>query len=148
MYTIETTSNANEVLSQLIKIEPNVRQAVIDSVNYTAELAISVETAKLWGHNKVGKLAQIRTGEMSQTIVPIKPYLVIQEKGRGTVYPVVKKALWWEGLPHPIPSAGPVKADPFVKPAYEKAMVMFPIIMQAKVNKALQGSSLSYSSFF
>lgn len=34
-------------------------------------------------------------------------YPLVLEIGRGPVFPKERKALWWEGLPHPIPSAGP-----------------------------------------
>ena len=34
-------------------------------------------------------------------------YPLVLEKGRGPVFPKERKALWWEGLPHPVPSAGP-----------------------------------------
>ena len=34
-------------------------------------------------------------------------------KGRGWVFPVKKKALWWPGLPHPVAYARPSKPNPF-----------------------------------
>ena len=34
-------------------------------------------------------------------------YPIVLEKGRGPVFPKNRKALWWEGLPHPVKSAGP-----------------------------------------
>jgi hypothetical protein len=34
--------------------------------------------------------------------------------GRGPIYPVNAKALWWPGLPHPVKSAGPAEGQPFV----------------------------------
>jgi len=43
-------------------------------------------------------------------------------KGRGWVFPVKKKALWWPGLPHPVAYARPSKANPFMMRAKDKAM--------------------------
>jgi hypothetical protein len=41
-------------------------------------------------------------------------YPLVLEKGRGPVFPKERKALWWEGLPHPVPSAGPFKGYQFM----------------------------------
>ena len=138
---IEVTSNEAEVLAQLRKIEPNVRQAVIRSVNDTALAVQNVEREKVRVDTGRGRdtIARFATGEMSQIVVPTQPYLITQEKGRSEVYPVVKKALWWPGLPHPIPMAKKVKADPFVRPAYEAGLLVFFTTMNNYVHEALTG---------
>ena len=41
--------------------------------------------------------------------------------GRGPVYPVNKKALWWPGLPHPVKYAGPSTPNDFVSPVIDQA---------------------------
>lgn len=42
-------------------------------------------------------------------------------KGRGEVRPKVKRALYWEGLSHPVKRAGPSKANDFVSPVLDNA---------------------------
>ena len=42
-------------------------------------------------------------------------YPLVLEEGRGPVLPVERKALWWEGLPHPIPRAGPFEGYHFME---------------------------------
>lgn len=42
-------------------------------------------------------------------------YAYYVENGRGPVYPVVKKALYWPELSHPVMRAGPAQANLFVE---------------------------------
>lgn len=54
-----------------------------------------------------------------QTTQPQKLEYVV--KGRGEVRPKVKRALYWEGLSHPVRRAGPTKANDFVSPVVDNA---------------------------
>ena len=44
--------------------------------------------------------------------------------GRGEVLPVVKKALFWPGLDHPVRRAGPSQPNDFVSPIVDSAAEM------------------------
>jgi len=48
------------------------------------------------------------------TTQPAKLRYVVE--GRGWVYPVNKRALYWDGLPHPVPYAKPSQANDFISP--------------------------------
>jgi hypothetical protein len=54
-----------------------------------------------------------------KTKQPQKLEYVVQ--GRGEVRPVVKKALFWKGLKHPVKRAGPSKANDIVTPVLQGA---------------------------
>lgn len=51
------------------------------------------------------------------TITTTQPTkLKFVREGRGDVYPVKAKALYWQGLDHPVKHAGPSQANDFVTP--------------------------------
>ena|SRR5579885_2322749 len=51
------------------------------------------------------------------TITTTQPTkLKFVREGRGDVYPVRAKALYWQGLEHPVKHAGPSEANDFVTP--------------------------------
>jgi hypothetical protein len=54
-----------------------------------------------------------------RTWQPAKLKLVVE--GRGEVLPKAKKALYWQGLPHPVRRAGPAAANDFVSPVLAEA---------------------------
>lgn len=54
-----------------------------------------------------------------KTTQPTKLKFVVE--GRGEVRPVNKKALYWQGLPHPVKRAGPMAANDFVSPVLAEA---------------------------
>jgi hypothetical protein len=130
-YNLIYSSNSAEVKAELMGVEPQVKQAIIQGVDDTARQVEMAEKSKVRkkSHNLMNSIVRLRTGEMSQTVMPTKPYAEVIEKGRGAVYPVLKKALWWPGLAHPIPMAKAFKGDPFVRPAFELAtMTLYPNI--------------------
>ena len=130
-YNLIYSSNSAEVKAQLMEKQPQVKQAIIQGVDETARQVELAEKSKVRkkSYRLMNSIVRLKTGEMSQTIMPTKPYAEIIEKGRGVVLPVLKKALWWPGLPHPVLKAGPFKGDPFVRPAYELAtMTLYPNI--------------------
>lgn len=56
--------------------------------------------------------------------------------GRGEVLPVVKKALMWPGLPHPVKRAGPSQANDFVTPvldSFDVAEALQPVVDEIAV---------------
>ena len=55
-----------------------------------------------------------RTGATTWFIGSTNDHAYYVENGRGPVYPVVKKALYWPELSHPVKRAGPAKANDFV----------------------------------
>lgn len=55
-----------------------------------------------------------RTGATTWFIGTDLEHAYYVENGRGPVYPVRKKALYWPELPHPVGKAGPAKANDFV----------------------------------
>lgn len=57
--------------------------------------------------------------------------------GRGPVYPVNKKALWWPGLPHPIKYAGPSQANDFVAPVMDQVPDIATVAFEEAVNTVL-----------
>lgn len=54
--------------------------------------------------------------------VPFGQVLHWLENGRGPVYPQRKAALMWEGLSHPVRSAGSARGAPFADAAFERAV--------------------------
>lgn len=48
------------------------------------------------------------------------PYAKFADQGRKEVRPVVKQALWWTDLPHPVPYAKPFAGHHFVDEAVAK----------------------------
>ena len=130
-YNLIWSSNSAEVKAQLMETQPRVKQAIIQGVDDTARQVELAEKSKVRkkSYRLMNSITRLRTGEMSQTIMPTKPYAEVIENGRKGFGPVLAKALWWPGLPHPVMRVGPFKGDPFVRPAYELAtMTLYPNI--------------------
>ena len=140
-FTISMTSNEQELLGKTGAKKTRVRTAIDQAVEYTAMFIQHDEKANVRVDTGAGKrsIIRVKEGEMSQTIFPTAPYLITQEKGRGLVYPIKKHALWWEGLIHPVDVAGPVKAKPFVRPAYIKGNLVFHTLIKVKIDSAMKG---------
>lgn len=69
------------------------------------------------------------------TTQPTKLKYVVE--GRGPVYPVKAKALYWAGLDHPVKSAGPSQPNDFVTPVLEEAVNVAEDIISASVAEAI-----------
>lgn len=59
------------------------------------------------------------TGELTNTVEYL-PYVIF---GRGWVFPVEKKALYWEELDHPVAYARPAEANDYLSVAVEAVPV-------------------------
>jgi hypothetical protein len=59
--------------------------------------------------------------------------------GRGPVYPVNKKALFWPGLAHPVKYAGPSQPNEFVEPVISQAPDFAIAAFEEAVNAVLEG---------
>jgi hypothetical protein len=56
-------------------------------------------------------------------------------EGRGWVFPVVRLALFWEGLPHPVKSARPSQPNDFVNPIIDSVSEIVEPEVQALVDE-------------
>lgn len=61
-----------------------------------------------------GSIHSERTGATTWFIGTDLEHAYYVENGRGPVYPVRKKALYWPELAHPVKRAGPAAANDFV----------------------------------
>src|SRR5690606_17717778 len=66
--------------------------------------------------NLAGSHLKYRRGPLEAVVsvdMTRAPYALYVHEGRGPVFPVRKRALWWDELEHPVASAGPAKAQPW-----------------------------------
>ena len=81
-------------------------------------VAEGVEIMKAEAPVKTGALRRSihseRTGATTWFIGTDIEHAYYVENGRGPVFPVVKKALYWPELGHPVAKAGPAPANDFV----------------------------------
>ncbi len=148
------TSQLDLLRARLILTAERIPQAVQDSLaslsdEILAELADACPKGSGDGPNPPGDsdgpLAESFEASLSvqgmgaklrvTTTQPTKLRYV--REGRGPVYPVRAKALYWQGLDHPVKSAGPAAANDFVTPIVEEAGAMATEFISEGVREAL-----------
>jgi len=70
-----------------------------------------------------------------RTTQPTKLGYVVN--GRGWVYPVSKKALFWQGLPHPVKSARPSQPNDFITPELPAIIDRAVLRIEAAIKEAM-----------
>ncbi len=92
------------------------------------------------GHLADSFISEVSSQGVGATLVitttqPTKLRYVVE--GRGDVYPVRAKALYWAGLDHPVKRAGPSEPNDFVTPVIEEGMAMADEILAENILECL-----------
>lgn len=148
--SMRITINANglQVLRErLIRAQDAVMPAVVDAITETGNtikeglshaaprgLSSADEAAQPIEGDIPGRLGESFAFEVEADAVMVHGTVSTNQPqklafvvgGRGPIYPVNKRALYWQGLDHPVRSARASQANDFVSPVVDAAMAAIP----------------------
>lgn len=109
------------LMSKADEVDDKVREALTGVLEELKDVLVSISPVKTGGLvSSYYYEVQGSTGFVSN----LADYLHFVIKGRGWVFPVEKKALYWEELPHPVAYARPAEGHDYFREAMGLADVI------------------------